>query len=174
MNRQHPCANSKLSGCEGFVTQKGHILCESCTENRKNMAQNRREHDFDELLIKNREIEQELLKTRSIEKTLQDTISRLEREKSLLEERIEKLIDEKRRMEKDRGVHEINSSQVELDNEKLLIDNNQLKIANNSLTAQNDLLIKENAEISKNIETILAEKKTRKASVSKIPERKKG
>lgn len=173
MNRQNPCANSKLNGCEGFVTQRGNILCETCTETRKNMAQNRREYDFDELLIKHRETEQELSKSRSELAKAQDSLVQVEKEKSLLEERVGNLIGEKRRMEKDRGFSDINRSQAEIDNEKLVIDNNQLKILNESLTAQNNVLVKENAEISKNIEILLNEKKIKRTSVSKIPERKK-
>ena len=36
MNRQQ-CANSKINGCDRFVTQRGNILCEICMEKRKNI-----------------------------------------------------------------------------------------------------------------------------------------
>jgi predicted nuclease with TOPRIM domain len=182
MSRQNLlCANSKLNGCQGFVTQRGNILCENCTETRKNMAQNRREYEFDELVIRNRETEQELLQYKEQVKNIKENLSQLEKENSLLNEHISKLIDEKKRMEKDYGINEINRSQLALDNEKLIIDNKQLTILNESLTMQNEVLSKENSELSKNIESVLTDKKgtpemgrARKNSAgSKIVERKK-
>lgn len=139
MNRQNvPCANLKLNNCQGFVTQKGNILCETCTETRKNNAQNRKEFDFDSLMIKYREIVSDISKYKS---EIQD----LKQCKNTLNERITILLSDKKNTE----IIQLNNSQLILDNEKLSLDNAQLKTLNESLKKQNELLSKQIANFSK-------------------------
>lgn len=132
MNRQNvPCANLKLNNCQGIVTQRGNILCETCTETRKSNAQNKKEFDFDSLMIKYREIESQLSKYKC-------EIEELKQLKNSMTERINTLLEDKKTTE----VVLINNSQLILDNEKLSIDNQQLKILIDSLRKQNELLSK--------------------------------
>jgi hypothetical protein len=157
MNRQNlPCANVKINGCTGLVNQKGNILCETCTETRKIAIHNKREFDFDALMIKYKELDSELSKYKlDLENSEICTCT--------LNEKINNLLEDKKRTE-------LNSSQLALDNEKLSIDNQQLKILNESLKAQNDLLTKQisNSTESKNSAPQTA--RTRGQTVfSKIP-----
>jgi len=143
MNRQNvPCANLKLNNCQGFVTQRGNILCETCTETRKNNTQNKREFDFDSLMIKYREIESELTKYKS-------EIEELKQSKNTLNERVTILLGDKKNTE----IIQLNNSQLILDNEKLSLDNSQLKILNENLTKQNELLSNQITKFSKIPET---------------------
>lgn len=143
MNRQNvPCANLKLNNCQSFVTQRGNILCETCTETRKNNSQNKREYDFDSLMIKYREILCELSKYKS-------EIEELKQSKDTLNERVTILLGDKKNTE----IIQLNNSQLILDNEKLSLDNRQLKILNESLTKQNNLLSNQITNFSKIPET---------------------
>ena len=143
MNRQNvPCANLKLNNCQGFVTQRGNILCETCTETRKNNCQNKREFDFDSLMIKYREIQSELSKYKS-------EIEELKQSKNTLNERVTILLGDKKNTE----IIQLNNSQLVLDNEKLSLDNSQLKILNENLTKQNELLSNQITKFSKIPET---------------------
>jgi DNA-binding protein YbaB len=143
MNRQNvPCANLKLNNCQGFVTQRGNILCETCTETRKNNCQNRREFDFDSLMIKYREIQSELSKYKS-------EIEELKQSKNTLDERVTILLGDKKNTE----IIQLNNSQLVLDNEKLSLDNSQIKILNENLTKQNELLSNQITKFSKIPET---------------------
>ena len=139
MNRQNvPCANLKLNNCQSFVTQRGNILCETCTETRKNNCQNKKEFDFDSLMIKYREILSELSKYKS-------EIEELKQSKNTLNERLTILLGDKKNTE----IIQLNNSQLVLDNEKLSLDNSQLKILNESLTKQNELLSNQITKFSK-------------------------
>jgi hypothetical protein len=130
MNRQNvPCANLKLNGCQGLVTQRGNILCETCTETRKNNSQNKREFDFDSLMIKYRELESEIAKYKSEAEELKDC-------KNTLTERVNTLLLDKKNSE----IITLNNSQLILDNEKLSLDNAQLKLSLENLSKQNELL----------------------------------
>ena len=143
MNRQNvPCANLKLNNCQGFVTQRGNILCETCTETRKNNCQNRKEFDFDSLMIKYREIQSDLSKYKS-------EIEELKQSKNTLNERVTILLGDKKNTE----IIQLNNSQLLLDNEKLSLDNSQLKILNENLTKQNELLSNQITKFSKIPET---------------------
>ena len=143
MNRQNvPCANLKLNNCQGFVTQRGNILCETCTETRKNNCQNRKEFDFDSLMIKYREIQSDLSKYKS-------EIEELKQSKNTLNERVTILLSDKKNTE----IIQLNNSQLLLDNEKLSLDNSQLKILNENLTKQNELLSNQITKFSKIPET---------------------
>jgi hypothetical protein len=143
MNRQNvPCANLKLNNCQGFVTQRGNILCETCTETRKNNSQNKREFDFDSLMIKYREIHSELSKYKS-------EIEELKKSKNTLNERLTILVGDKKNTE----IIQLNNSQLVLDNEKLSLDNSQLKILNENLIKQNELLSNQITKFSKIPET---------------------
>jgi predicted nuclease with TOPRIM domain len=178
MNRQH-CANSKINGCDKFVTQRGNILCEICMEKRKNICQNRREFDFDELMIKYRDVKDSLDMCKVEISNLQTVIERLEKEKINLNESLTKLLEEKNSIE----LREIKLSQIELDNEKLIIDNKQMKINNENLILQNEILTKQNEEFIEKInnEKINNEKKktvtvpqtARNRIGSRIPELRK-
>jgi len=103
------CANSKLHNCPGIIVQKGNIYCDSCLETKRSETKNKREHELDQLLIKNSELECELKKRSSqsdlLFKLQEDNIS-LIKEKSLLETTV---------------------SQFRLDIEKLKLDNDKLK-----------------------------------------------
>jgi CRISPR/Cas system CMR subunit Cmr4 (Cas7 group RAMP superfamily) len=150
MNRQNvPCANLKLNNCQGFVTQRGNILCETCTETRKNNTQNKREFDFDSLMIKYREIESELSKYKS-------EIEELKQSKNTLTERVTILLGDKKNTE----IIQLNNSQLILDNEKLSLDNGQLKILNENLSKQNELLSNQITKFSKMPETQQPEAQT--------------
>jgi len=143
MNRQNvPCANLKLNNCQSFVTQRGNILCETCTETRKNNCQNKREFDFDSLMIKYREIHSELSKYKL-------EIEELKQSKNTLDERLTILLGDKKNTE----IIQLNNSQLVLDNEKLSLDNSQLKILNESLTKQNELLSNQITKFSKITDT---------------------
>ena len=176
MNRQQ-CANSKINGCDRFVTQRGNILCEICMEKRKNICQNRREFDFDELMIKYRDVKDSLDMSKVEISNLQSVIEKLEKEKINLNESLTKLLEEKNSIE----LREIKLSQIELDNEKLIIDNKQIKINNENLISHNEILTKQNEEFSKIIDTINNEKKktvtvpqtARNRIGSRIPELRK-
>ena len=143
MNRQNvPCANLKLNNCQSFVTQRGNILCETCTETRKNNSQNKREYDFDSLMIKYREIQFEISKYKS-------EIEELKKSENTLNERLTILVGDKKNTE----IIQLNNSQLVLDNEKLSLDNSQLKILNENLTKQNELLSNQITKFSKIPET---------------------
>jgi hypothetical protein len=150
MNRQNlPCANLKINGCTGLVNQRGNILCETCTETRKTAIQNKREFDFDALMVKYRELDSELSKCK------------LDLENSEVSRNT--LLEEKKRAE-------LNNSQLQLDNEKLSIDNQQLKILNESLKAQNDLLTKQIGKTTETVPSAPQTARTRGLTVfSKIP-----
>ena len=139
MNRQNvPCANLKLNGCQGLVTQRGNILCETCTETRKNNAQNKREFDFDALMIKYREIECEFSKYKS-------EVEELKQSKNTLIERVNNLLVDKKNLD----IITLNNSQLVLDNEKLSLDNVQLKLSLENLSKQNELLSEQISKLSK-------------------------
>lgn len=177
MNRQNVCANLKVTGCQELVTQRGNILCEKCRIVRKNVTHNKREYEFDELMIKYKEIDSELYNYKNDVEKLNETIKQLEKDKCVLIERVNILIDEKNKKE----LNDLNNSQIELDNEKLILDNTQLKILNQSLMEQNELLTKQNLEFSRNIESRNIESRNVPQSarnratttISKIPELKK-
>ena len=122
------CANSKINGCQGNVSQRGNILCETCTENRKNLAQSKRDYEVDQLMAKYIQTEQELSKYKTLYEQL---LVQCEKEKSILNEQLTKM-----------KLNEIKNSQVSLDNEKLIIDNKQLELLNQSLTKQIEELSK--------------------------------
>lgn len=103
------CANNKLSGCLGLVTQKGNIYCDGCLEEKKAQTKNRREHELDHLLTKNYELENELKK-----KTIdQQLLSRLQQDNVALV--------------KANSILETTISQLKIDNEKLKLDNDRLR-----------------------------------------------
>ena len=176
MNRQQ-CANSKINGCDKFVTHRGNILCEICIEKRKSILQNRKEFDFDELMIKYRDVKNSLDMSTLEISNLNSVIEKLEKEKINLNECITKLLEEKNIIE----LRDIKLSQIELDNEKLIIDNKQIKINNENLISHNEILTKQNEEFSKIIDTINNEKKktvtvpqtARNRIGSRIPELRK-
>jgi predicted nuclease with TOPRIM domain len=176
MNRQNVCANFKVTGCQELVTQRGNILCEKCRIVRKNITHNKREYEFDELMIKYKETDIELYNFKNDVEKLNEYIKQLEKDKCVLNERVNILIDEKNKKE----FSDLNNSQIELDNEKLILDNTQLKILNQSLIEQNEVLTKQNLELSKKIESINIQNRNvpqtarnRSTTVSKIPELKK-
>jgi hypothetical protein len=45
MEKSTPCANLKISGCEGLVVTRGTVLCEKCSQNRLNAIRNRKDAD---------------------------------------------------------------------------------------------------------------------------------
>jgi len=140
MNRQNiPCANIKVNSCQGLVTHRGNILCENCTETRKNNTQNKREFDFDSLMIKYREIECELAKYKS-------EVEELKTSKNTITERVNILLVDKKNSE----IVTLNNSQLILDNEKLSLDNAQLKLSLENLSKQNELLSEQIVKLSKN------------------------
>lgn len=66
MSRQIPCANIKVSGCQGIVSQRGNIFCDVCIEVRKTVTKSRRDQDVDDLLNKNAELEKQLINLRQL------------------------------------------------------------------------------------------------------------
>lgn len=155
MNRQNvPCANLKLNGCQGLVSQRGNILCETCTETRKNNAQNKREFDFDALMIKYREIESELAKYKL-------EVEELKESKNTLTDRVTILLADKKNSE----IVTLHNSQLILDNEKLSLDNVQLKLSLENLSKQNELLSEQITKLSKKQEPPPLE---RKNSISQL------
>jgi hypothetical protein len=142
------CSNSKINGCEGTVSQRGTILCETCTENRKNMSLNKREYDIDQLTNKYLQSEQELSKY----KTLYEQLL-LQCEKDTNKIRLS----------------ELRNSQMSIDNEKLIIDNQALEVINKNLNSQLELLTKQNAKQS----IPQTARGNRPSIISKIPELKR-
>jgi hypothetical protein len=142
------CSNSKINGCEGTITQRGTILCETCTENRKNISLNKREYDIDQLTKKYLQCEQELSKY----KTLYEQV----------------LLQSEKDMNKIR-LSELRNSQISIDNEKLIIDNQALEVLNKNLNSQLELLTKQNTK-----QTIpQTARGNRPSIISKIPELKR-
>jgi hypothetical protein len=45
MEKSTPCANLRISGCEGLVITRGTVLCEKCSLNRLNAIRNRKDAD---------------------------------------------------------------------------------------------------------------------------------
>jgi len=70
MSRQGPCANNRVTGCQGIVSQRGNIFCDSCNEARKSMTKSRRDQDVDELVKKNADLEKELIRLRQAQHEL--------------------------------------------------------------------------------------------------------
>lgn len=163
MSRQSPCANSKATGCEGFVTQRGVIFCDVCTEVRKNTNKARKEQSFEDLVNKNKELETELQNLRKsnheMELKLKEKIEgneyiekskyivyndHLEKENTRMAEFVVKLRNENDTLVKDRENYHILYSQVNIDSQKLMLENIRLGSANESLKEQNQDLLTEN------------------------------
>ena len=171
MSRQSPCANSKATGCEGFVTQRGVIFCDVCTEVRKNTNKARREQSFEDLVNRNKELETEVQNLRKSKHEIElemkehiDTISKLreegkeyiekskyivyndqwEKENTRMVELVVKLRNENDTLVKERENYHILYSQVNIDNQKLVLENIRLGSANESLKEQNQDLLVEN------------------------------
>lgn len=167
MSRQSPCANSKATGCEGFVTQKGVIFCEGCTELRKNMNKARREQSFEDLVGKNKELEVEVQNLRKSKHEIEAELKekkellekgkeqskyivyndQLEKENNRLGEMLVKLRSENDTLVKERENYHILYSQLNIDNQKLVLENIRLLSANESLREQNVDLQAENEMI---------------------------
>ena len=148
------CSNSKINGCEGTVTQRGTILCETCTENRKNISLNKREYDIEQLTNKYLQSEQELSKYKTLYEQL--------------------LIQSEKDTNKIR-LSELRNSQLSIDNEKLIIDNQALEVLNKNLNSQLEVLTKQNGELSKTTKQIIPQtaRGSRPSIISKIPELKR-
>lgn len=163
MSRQSSCANSKATGCEGVVTQRGVIFCDVCTEVRKNTNKARREQSFEDLVNKNKELETELQNLRKskhemelefkekiegkeyIEKSKYIVYNdQLEKENTRMSELVVKLRNENDTLVKERENYHILYSQVNIDNQKLMLENIRLGSANESLKEQNQDLLTEN------------------------------
>lgn len=164
MSRQNPCANSKATGCEGVVIQKGVIFCDECTDLRKNMNKARREQSFDDLIGRNKELETEVQNLRKSKLELEIELKekgelllerkeqskyivyndQLEKENTRMGELVVKLRNENDTLVKERENYHILYSQLNIDNQKLVLENIRLNSTNESLREQNVELQEEN------------------------------
>lgn len=162
--RNIPCSLSKLTGCQGFVSQRGNIMCDKCTELRKSLTRTKREQTLDDLLSRNKELEKTLQSCKEqcnfVQKELEETKSKLEskhenyfddyntqleKENCRLTEIIFKLRTEIENHVRDKAEYEMTHHQIKLDIEKLTIENERLDKTNKELVEQNRLLMKENS-----------------------------
>jgi hypothetical protein len=160
MIRQNlPCANSKINGCTSTVTQRGNILCEGCTEIRKNSSQNKKEYDFDQLMIKCKDTERELSFCKLEIEQARQAITQLEKDKITL-------IDDKRKSE----LNAFNYTQLSLDNQKLIFDNEQLSKENSHLKLVNETL---SVQVHNQRKPQVVPQTSRSIAGSRIPELKR-
>lgn len=126
------------------ITRRGTILCDDCTELRKNSIKLRKDINLDSILNKNTGLEKEVEENRKIaenylarihtlEKELERKIdkpiynSELERENQRLNDTIIKLREENRKLIESREAYEMTHEQLKIDNQKLLVENARLK-----------------------------------------------
>ena len=151
MNRNIPCSMSKLTGCQGFVSQRGTNLCDRCIEARKSMSKMKRDQNIDDMITKNKELErlcqqqQEKINTMSFQanNNLNDYNTVLEKENHRLTDVIARLRADIENLVREKAEYEMTHAQIKLDNEKLIRDNNRLEKLNTDLHEQNELLMKE-------------------------------
>ena len=165
-----PCSNSHQTGCVNYVSHRGNILCDSCTEARKTLLKSRREQDMEEMISETnryKSIISEQAKTiADLEKQNQHLISsnkelvtttdsrykdyhvQLEKDGRSLLSLNEKLCKENEVLTREKSAYEMTYEQVKLDIEQLRFENEGLKKQNTILTEQNNALLRENKLLS--------------------------
>jgi len=66
------CSNSRVTGCNETISQRGNILCDTCLEVRKSRMKDRQGHDIDELLGKNKLMSNEIAQLQLHIKSLEE------------------------------------------------------------------------------------------------------
>lgn len=178
MSRQGPCANNRVTGCQGIVSQRGHIFCDACNEIRKNMTKSRRDQDIEDLVNKNAELENEIIRLRQLnhETTVkyedilknsdtaslknehdknmsekQTQIDLLEMTKKVIEENQAKTITENKSLQKiNQDLENDNKKQQEVNAnlEKMILELRKASDDNSKYTLYNTHLEKENSKLS--------------------------
>ena len=152
MNITHiPCANTRTTGCTGYVGQRGNIFCMECMELRKNQLKMKREVDVDELAQKNVMLERQLSmlkKEKDGKEILNSYKEHTEKELSFLTESLEKLRRENELYIQEKNECSLTLQQCKIDNESLKLDNDRLGVLLKSLEDENKVLKNELQKIS--------------------------
>ena len=153
-----PCAQSRISGCNGVVSQRGNVMCDACLEARKSLNRQKRDQTLEDLIKQNREIADELKRQKEINAQLTkelnsrppatlviDYNSQLEKEHVQLQDMAKRLRLEIEQHVRDKAEYEMTHQQLRLDQEKLLLEMKRLETEIKDVKSINLLLTKENA-----------------------------
>ena len=127
-SKKTPCANSRISGCDGFVTERGTILCKECVQYRDSVNQSRRnnESNNEKYMLKINELSRERDK-------LSHECKELSREKNEItlerDELVEKVNEYKNELKK----IQIHYKDELLNRDKQLIEDNKQLVLKNKL-----------------------------------------
>jgi len=156
MNKE--CMNLKINNCSGFVTEKGNVLCDSCLEEKKKISKIKREHDIEELVNKNLEMEKELFKLRELNNNLDNDFRVINEKNEENIKRISELEAINKSLELRRKKIEINYKTLEEKFSEKTAENKYLEYLetiekeNKEISNMNERLIKENEEFVKKTE----------------------
>mgnify|MGYP001560506859 CR=1 FL=1 len=119
------CAN-KNNGCIG-IPNKGSILCEKCLEERKKVLKNRQEHNIEELLEKNHNLQEDNTTLKNLVKTLRDTITTQEKKVSEMGNKVSELGNKINELSseieiKNQTISDLETTIIELNEKKPKID----------------------------------------------------
>lgn len=155
MSRQVICASNRITGCQNIISQKGHIFCEKCNEERKSSTKFRRDQDIEDLVNKNLELEKQLIYIRENQIETENKLQKITNEScekiSNLELEIKSLQTQKNELEKTNLGLITENHLLQNSNQEFLSSNKKIKEINIELENIISDFKKEEENNSKNI-----------------------